>query len=53
MKIFDFIKTMIPHNLKDPHSKALEPDRLSPSSKSEVFHITTQSPRGEGEPAFR
>jgi apolipoprotein N-acyltransferase len=30
MKTFDFIKTTIPHNLKDPHSKILEPDCLSP-----------------------
>ncbi len=30
MKTFDFIQAMIPHTLKDPHSKALEPDRLSP-----------------------
>jgi hypothetical protein len=32
MKTFDFIKTTIPHNLKDPHSKTLEPDCLFLSS---------------------
>jgi hypothetical protein len=30
MKRFDFIQATISHNLKDPHSKALEPDCLSP-----------------------
>jgi hypothetical protein len=30
MKTFDFIQAKISHNLKDPHSKALEPDRPSP-----------------------
>ena len=30
MKTFDFIQATISHNLKDPHSKALEPDYLSP-----------------------
>jgi len=30
MNTFDFIQATISHNLKDPHSKALEPDRLSP-----------------------
>jgi hypothetical protein len=30
MKTFDFIQGTISHNLKDPHSKALEPDCLSP-----------------------
>ena len=30
MKTFDFIQATISHNLKDPHSKALEPDCLSP-----------------------
>jgi hypothetical protein len=29
MKIFDFIQMTISHHLNDPHSKALEPDRLS------------------------
>jgi hypothetical protein len=33
----------ISHNLKDPHSKALEPDCLSP-----LLAVTTQSPEGEG-----
>jgi hypothetical protein len=31
MKTFDFIEATISHQLKDPHSKALEPDCLSPS----------------------
>ena len=30
MKTFNFIQVTISHNLKDPHSKALEPDCLSP-----------------------
>jgi hypothetical protein len=30
MKTFNFIQGTIPHNLKDPHSKALERDCLSP-----------------------
>jgi len=30
MKTFDFIQPTISHNLEDPHSKALEPDCLSP-----------------------
>ncbi len=30
MNTFDFAQEMISHNLKDPHSKALEPDCLSP-----------------------
>ena len=29
MKTSDFIQSAISHNLKDPHSKALEPDCLS------------------------
>ena len=44
MNTFDFTQGPITHNLKDPHSKALEPDCLSPH-----FAITTQSlRRGEG-----
>jgi hypothetical protein len=42
MKTFDSIQSMISHNLKDPHSKALEPDCLSPP-----LAIMTQSLRGE------
>ena len=42
MKTFDFIQAVISHNLKDPHSKALEPDCLSP-----LHSITTQSLEGE------
>jgi hypothetical protein len=44
MKTFDFIQAAISHNPKDPHSKALEPDCLSPP-----LAITTQSRRGEEE----
>jgi len=43
MKTFDFIEVTISHNLKDPHSKALEPDCLSP-----LVTVTTQSLVGEG-----
>jgi hypothetical protein len=43
MKTFDFIQVMISHNLKDPHSKALEPDCLSP-----LLTVTTQSPQRGG-----
>jgi hypothetical protein len=31
MNAFGFIQATIPHTLKDPHSKTLEPDCLSPS----------------------
>jgi hypothetical protein len=44
MKPFSFIQAVIFLNVKDPHSKALEPDCLSPR-----IVITTQSPEGEGE----
>ncbi len=30
VKTFDFMQSVISHHLKDPHSKALEPDCLSP-----------------------
>jgi hypothetical protein len=30
MKTFDFPHESIPHTIKDPHSKALEPDCLCP-----------------------
>jgi|GEM_PF-3984330 len=40
MKTSDFIHATISHNIKDPHSKALEPDCLSP-----LLAIATQSPR--------
>ena len=43
MKTFYFVQSAISHNLKDPHSKALEPDCLSPP-----LAIMTQSRRGEG-----
>ena len=43
MKAFNLIQAATLHNLQDPHSKALEPDCLSP-----ILAITTQSPRGEG-----
>jgi hypothetical protein len=32
MKTFDFIQATISNHLKDPHSKALEPNCLSPYS---------------------
>jgi hypothetical protein len=43
MKTLDFIQASISHNLRDPHSKALEPDCLSPSA----FNYDTV-PGGEG-----
>ena len=43
MKTFDFMQSAISHNLKDPHSKALEPDCLAPP-----LAIMAQSLRGEG-----
>ena len=43
MNTFDFMQATISHNLKDPHSKALEPDCLS-----HRLAITTQSQRGDG-----
>jgi hypothetical protein len=43
VKTFNFIQSPFSHHLKDPHSKALEPDCLSPP-----VAIMTQSPRGEG-----
>ncbi len=43
MKTFIFIQAAISHNLKDPHSKALEPDGLSP-----LLPLATQSLDGEG-----
>jgi hypothetical protein len=42
MKAFNFIQATISHNLKDPHSKALESDCLFP-----LLAVATQSPRGE------
>jgi hypothetical protein len=42
MKAFDFIQTTISHNLKDPHSKALESDCLFP-----LLAVATQSLKGE------
>jgi hypothetical protein len=44
MKTFDFTEATISYQLKDPHSKALEPDRLSPSASN----YDTAS-NGEGE----
>jgi hypothetical protein len=45
MKTFGFIQAAISHHLKDPYSKALEPDHLSPP-----LDITTQplAKKGEG-----
>jgi hypothetical protein len=45
MKTFNFIQATTCHNLKDPHSKALEPDCLSPFA----CNYDTVSPCGEGE----
>ena len=42
MKTFHFIQATVSDNVKDPHSKALEPDCLSPR-----LAITTQSLKGE------
>jgi hypothetical protein len=44
MKTFDFIQATISHNLKDPHSKTLEPDRLSPFACN---YDTASKGRGE------
>jgi hypothetical protein len=44
MKTFYFVESAISHNPRDPHSKALEPDCLSPP-----LAIMTQSPKGRGE----
>jgi hypothetical protein len=43
MKTLDFIQASISYNLRDPHSKALEPDCLSPSA----FNYDTVSKGGE------
>ena len=43
MKAFYFMQVTISHNLKGPHSKALEPDCLSP-----LLMVTTQPLAGEG-----
>jgi len=43
MNTFGIMQATISHNLKDPHSKALEPDCLSPR-----IAITTQSLKGRG-----
>ena len=42
MSTFGIIQTTISHNIKDPHSKVLEPNCLSPR-----IAIMTQSPAGE------
>jgi hypothetical protein len=47
MKTFDFIQMTISHNLKDPHPKALKPDRLSP-----FLAIATQSHRAGHAPVI-
>jgi hypothetical protein len=44
MNTYDFTQGTISQNLKDPHSKSLEPDYLSPH-----LAITTQSLDGRGE----
>ncbi len=43
MNAFGFMQATISHDLKNPHPKALQSDRLSPR-----IPITTQSQRGEG-----
>jgi hypothetical protein len=43
MKAFNFIQATISHNLKEPHSKALESDCLFP-----LLAAATQSRWGEG-----
>jgi hypothetical protein len=45
MKKIDFIQAMISHNLKDPHSKSLEPDCLFPFP---CDYDTVSVGRGEG-----
>jgi hypothetical protein len=42
MITFDFAHETNSHTLRDPHSKALEPDCLSPG-----LVITTQPPEGD------
>jgi hypothetical protein len=49
MKIFDFIQVTISLNLKDPHSKALEPDCSSPFA----CNYDTVCKEGEGRFARR
>jgi hypothetical protein len=44
MKTFDFIEATISHQLKDPHSKVLEPDCLSPLASN---YDTASRGRGE------
>jgi hypothetical protein len=46
MKTFDFIQATISHNLKDPHSKALKPDCLSPFA---CDYDTASGGEGKGE----
>jgi hypothetical protein len=48
MNTFGITQTTISHTIKNPHSKALEPDCLCPR-----IAMMTQSPRGEGSPACR
>jgi hypothetical protein len=49
MKMFDFIRSAISHNLKDPHSKALPACRQAgnPTASHPPLAIMTQSPTGE------
>jgi len=46
MKTFHFIQAMLSYNLIDPHSKALEPDCLSPR----LSDYDTVPLKGEGSP---
>ena len=44
--MFDFIQAAISHNLKDPHSKALEHDRLSPAFAEAASRRQAHGERG-------
>jgi hypothetical protein len=46
MKTFDSIQATISHNPKDPHSKALKPDCLSPFA---CDYDTASGEEGKGE----
>ena len=47
MKTFDFIQATISHNLKDPRSKALEPD-CSPPFACDYDTVLGGEGKGEG-----
>ena len=46
MNTIDFMEATISHQLKDPHSKALEPDCLSPPVSN--YGTASQWGRGDG-----